>query len=142
MSFDPALEREYNRTAVIEIENIRDFLILHYHATQRDDGELWKYCRNMSLPDSLAYKMEVFRARGRPIVYEADGFKEANWIAIYNGLGVVPKAYDTLVDRMSLEDIRRMMAERKAVLRRGVETMPTQEQFINMYFRSENSRVS
>ena len=135
-SFDPVTESEYNRQSTAEIERIRDFLILHYCVTRRDDGELWRYCRNMSIPDSLIWKMEVFRSRGRPVVYESEGFKEANWIALYNGLGVVPKAYDTLVDRRSADEIRRIFDDRRGALRRGVETMPTHEAFIDRYFRS------
>ena len=134
-NFDPALESEFNRQATTEIERIRDFIILHYCVTDRTDSELWKYCANMSLPDSLRYKMEMFRARGRPVIYEADGFKEASWISIYNGLGVIPKAYDPLVDRIEGNKIRALLEERRTILRRGVQTMPTHEQFIVHNFR-------
>jgi tryptophan 7-halogenase len=86
--------------------------------------------------------MEVFRARGRAVVYEADGFKESNWIAIYNGLGVVPRAYDSLVDRYAPREIRQMLRDRCASVRRGVETMPTHEQFIDRYFRKADADAS
>jgi len=133
---DPALQDEFNRRSVMEIEGIRDFIILHYCLTERRDSELWNYCREMPLPDSLAYKIEMFRTRGYPIVHESDNFKEPSWIAIFNGLGVVPQSYNPLVDRKSEPEIRRILADRKAVLRRGVEAMPTQEQFIDRYFRA------
>jgi tryptophan 7-halogenase len=135
-NFDPVLESEYNRHSIMEIERIRDFIILHYCVTSRDDSELWRHCREMPLPDSLNYKMDVFRARGRPVIYESDGFKEASWIAIYNGLGVIPKTYDPLVERYGVDEIRRMLIEKRTILRRGVETMPSHEQFISQYFHA------
>ena len=89
----------------------------------------------MELPDTLAHKIEVFRSRGRPVVYDSDGFKESSWLAIYNGLGVEPRNYDSLVDRLPLEEIRRLFARRREILRRGVETMPTHEQFLARNFQ-------
>ncbi len=134
-SFDPIVRDEFNRQSEIEYERIRDFIIAHYHFTERRDSELWRYCSTMTLPDTLAYKIEVFRSRGRPVVYDSDGFKEASWLSIYNGLGVAPRAYDSLVDRIPLDNIRRTFAERRALLRRVVETMPTHEQFLERNFR-------
>lgn len=134
MSFDPVMSREFNRQSDIEYERIRDFLIAHYCFTERQDSELWRYCREMKLPESLEYKIEVFRSRGRPVVYDSDGFKEASWLSIYSGLGIVPRTYDSLVDRKSADDIRRLFGERKAMLRRGIETMPTHEQFLARNF--------
>jgi len=141
-SFDPVMENEFNRQCDVEYERIRDFLIMHYCITDRRDSELWNYCREMSLPDTLRYKIEVFRARGRPVVYDSDGFKEASWISICNGLNFVPRTYDSLVDRMELDRVRQTLAERRTALRQGVETMPTHEQFIGQVLRSERPRVS
>ena len=135
-AFESACEREYNRNSTIEVENIRDFIILHYCATSRTDSELWKYCRDMRVPDSLAYKMEMFVASGRPVVHPTDGFREVNWISIYNGLNVVPKAYNPLVDRKTSDEIRHLFEDRRAALRHGVNTMPTHEQFIARFFRA------
>jgi tryptophan halogenase len=128
--FAPVLEDEFNRQSIVEAERIRDFIVLHYALTDRTDSPLWDYCRNMALPDTLKTKIEMFRARGRPIIHEGDGFKEQSWIAIYHGLGVIPETYDSLVDRKSEADIRAVLRERSAVLRSGVETMPTHDQFI------------
>jgi tryptophan 7-halogenase len=133
--FDPAIAGEFNRHTDTEYERIRDFLIIHYCFNERD-SELWRSMREMRLPDTLQHKIDVFRARGRPVIYESDGFKEASWLSIYTGLGVVPRTYDSLVDRMSAEDVRRLIGERRALLRKGVGTMPTHEQYLERNFRS------
>ena len=49
-TFDPHDADEYNRLQIDEIEKVRDFIILHYKATTREDSELWKYCANMDVP--------------------------------------------------------------------------------------------
>ncbi len=44
-----------------QYETIRDFIIAHYKMTEREDTEFWRYCKHMSIPDSLADKLELFR---------------------------------------------------------------------------------
>src|SRR6202008_2809022 len=79
--FHPMLEAEFNRQSDQEYERVRDFIILHCASTERPEP-LWEYCRNMALPDSLKFKIDLFRARGRPAIYDGEGFKEPSWIAI------------------------------------------------------------
>ena len=55
---------EYNRQSRIEFETVRDFIILHYHASSRDDSSFWRDVRAAPLPDRLAAKIELFRATG------------------------------------------------------------------------------
>ncbi len=140
--FHPMLEAEFNRQSEQEFERVRDFIILHYAFSKRTDSALWDYCRGMSLPDSLKFKIDLFRARGRPAIYDGEGFKEPSWIAIYNGLNVTPQAYDSLVDRRSEADIRSLLEERRTALRRIVETMPTHEQFIERNIQAKPAKVT
>jgi tryptophan halogenase len=97
-----ALDRnEFNRVVDLEYDRIRDFLILHYHATTRDDSPFWDHVRTMAVPDSLAEKMALFRRRGRVMTYREGVFLEPSWIAVYLGQGVVPAGYDQRADRPS-----------------------------------------
>ena len=74
--FDPRIVDAYNRWIEMEYDRVRDFLILHYHATERDDAPIWNYCRTMEIPDSLRHKMELFRRRARVITYKDGLFLE------------------------------------------------------------------
>ena len=63
--FDPAERAEYNRQLDEVYEDVRDFIILHYKATRRDDSDFWNYCRTMEIPDKLASKLELWKSKGR-----------------------------------------------------------------------------
>jgi tryptophan 7-halogenase len=123
--FDPAISTEYNRVTVNEWERIRDFLILHYCATGRDDAPLWRYCRNLQLPDSLRHKMDVFRSSGRVPLLSEESYQEPSWVSIFFGQDVFPRRYDPLVDNINVEHLKRGMLQRRQAIRRLAESMPT-----------------
>ena len=115
--WDPADAAEFNQTMDMEYERIRDFLVLHYHATTRDDSEFWNHCRTMTIPDSLAWKMELFRERGVVAAYEHGVFLHPSWVAVYVGQHVTPRRWDPRLDdldpaavRADLEGQRRRIA--------------------------------
>lgn len=94
--WNPMLATEYNRLMDLEYERVRDFLILHYHATERDNTPFWNYVRTMPIPESLAHKMETFRERGVVVNYRDGMFLDASWIAVYLGQRVTPQHSDPL----------------------------------------------
>lgn len=132
----PLLAQEYNDLTHAEYERIRDFLILHYVATERRDSELWRYCANMSIPDRLQYKIDSFRNNGMIVSDERELFHNPSWLAVYLGQGIVPKrapGMATLRDKVPVQD--RMNAI-KAALGDAVAAMPMHEQFINAHAKA------
>ncbi|MEP9402018.1 tryptophan halogenase family protein [Sphingomonas sp. VNH70] len=97
-AFDPAEVAEYNRVAITECERIRDFLILHYKLTVRDDAPLWRECAAMAIPDTLAARIAHFRANGRLLTRDMDLFGPASWCAVHVGQGNLPQAPDPLLE--------------------------------------------
>ena len=97
-TFDPLIVDEYNRVAITEYERIRDFLILHYKLTRRDDAPLWRDCAAMPIPDMLALKIDHFRNGGRLVAREMDLFGPASWLAVHIGQLNDPVAVDPLLD--------------------------------------------
>jgi tryptophan halogenase len=132
-SFDPVDVAEYNRIMDLEFERVRDFIVLHYHATERDDTPLWDYVRTMSIPDSLAYKMELFRERGVVVNYQQGLFHEPSWLAVYLGQRILPRRYDPLIDLAPLEELRREAAATRSHIRQAADTLPTHAEFIARY---------
>jgi len=121
---DPALAREYNRVMDVEYDRIRDFLILHYRATERDDAEIWRYVRAMAIPDSLAEKIERFRHRAHIREYRDGLFGPASWQAVFIGQGILPRGQEAMADMMPGTVLAERMAGLKALIARTAEAMP------------------
>ncbi len=96
--FDPLPIDEYNRVAGTEYERIRDFLILHYKLTTRDDAPLWRDCAGMDVPDTVALKIAHFRHGGRLVARDMDLFGPPSWLAVHIGQLNNPVSLDPLLD--------------------------------------------
>jgi tryptophan halogenase len=127
---------EYNRKTQREYELIRDFIILHYNATKRDDTPFWNYCRTMTVPDSLTTKIEYFRQHGRVIVEEDDLFKEANWIQVLIGQGIMPESFSPLALNVGDDDLDGYFDSLRQIYARTVAGMPTHDEFIARYCKA------
>ena len=110
LSFAPSNIDSYNRELIRELETIRDFIILHYCLTRRDDTPLWSHCRTMPLPDSLSQRIELYRQTGRIRTQAGELFTDMSWFYIFEGLGLRPERYDPLVDLVSGEQLRALLA--------------------------------
>ncbi|WP_295803406.1 tryptophan halogenase family protein [uncultured Microbulbifer sp.] len=128
--FDREDVDEYNRQTHSEVDRIRDFLILHYHITQRDDSEFWDYCRTMEIPQSLRQKIQQFKKSGRIVRAEAELFNELSWMEVMVGQGVLPRSYHPLVDVMPQELLAGRMQEIRSVIERSVSAMPAHAEYI------------
>jgi tryptophan halogenase len=107
--FDPTNIASYNAIIGDEFERIRDFLILHYSLSGRDDSPFWQQRRQVALPDALAQRIEMYRATGRIIQQRPEVFSDLDWFWIFEGSGVVPRDYDPLVDTVDFEQVKRLM---------------------------------
>jgi tryptophan 7-halogenase len=112
----PVERDEYNRHMVALYEPIRDFIILHFKATRRT-GPFWDDVREMAVPDSLAYKIELFREHGRVFRYNEELFDVPSWVAVMLGQQIIPSAHDPLVDSLPDAEVIRAMLD----LRKGYE---------------------
>lgn len=141
-SFEQADIDDYNRHAVAEFEAVRDFIILHYHATERDDSPFWTYCRTMDIPDSLRRRIDLFRAHGRIVrLAPHDFFSPTSWIAVFLGQGVLPRSYDPLVDAHDIRSVRERLGAIRAAIENAANEMPTHEDFIRRHVAPEPVRV-
>lgn len=120
---------EYNRQTDFEIERIRDFLILHYHANERDES-FWRQCRAMSLPDTLAAKLELFRARGAIVREHEELFTEVGWLQVLIGQNVMPSGWHPLADAIPAAELKDYMETMEAVYAREVARMPSHRDLI------------
>lgn len=121
---DPAAAVEYNRLTSIEFEGIRDFLVLHYCANNAGTSPLWEHCRTMTVPDSLAYKIEMFRSRGRVPLHAEEVFYLPAWLSVLVGLGIEPRRYHPFADGIELETLEKQTRVIRTVVRQAAESLP------------------
>ena len=130
--FDPLVTQEFNRIAINECERIRDFIILHYKLTTRDDSPLWRYCAAMAIPDTLGYKIEHFKRYGRLVTEGHDLFGPASWLAVHIGQHNWPQRHDPIIDLRDV-DGDAILARMRAAMVQAAQAMPTHEAFIQQY---------
>ena len=121
---------EFNRLVDFEYDRVRDFLILHYHATTRSDSSFWDHVRTMSVPDSLAVKIELFRHSGRIHKYSQGLFFEPSWLAVYVGQGIIPQSWDQRADTLRPDQLASALDKLRGQIAAAVQRMPEHGAFI------------
>ena len=134
--FNPLLAERYNRESAFEYERVRDFLILHYNATERNDTPFWDDCRTMSIPDSLREAVELFRADGRYFRNGEDFFALPSWVQVMLGQRIMPQSYHPIVDEMPEDKLIEQVDGMRAMLAHAVASMPTHQEWINRYWKA------
>jgi tryptophan halogenase len=123
--FDPAPIAEYNRQVITELEGIRDFIIMHYHVNQRSDSPFWIACREMTVPETLSRRIDLFRRTGRLFRENNELFHEVGWMQVLMGQNVVPESYDLMADALPESDLHQFLADLGALMNAAVAKMPT-----------------
>ncbi len=129
----PAQENSFNRLTGKEYERIRDFLILHYKATQRDDTPFWRHARTMAVPDSLTEKMDLFRTNGQIFREDDELFTETSWAAVMMGQGIAMNGHNPMADSAGGGDVRAEFDEIERSIRHLVQHMPTHQDYLARY---------
>jgi len=135
-NFAPSLAAEFNRRMSGQYESIRDFIVMHYKLTQRNDSEFWRYCAAMPIPDSLQHQIDVFRSSGRVVILDPAGFAEPSMIAIMFGLGVQPRSWHPLIDRIDEAQLRTHFARLRAAIASTVGAMPDHGDYIEQHMKA------
>jgi tryptophan halogenase len=126
-------QAEFNRQMDTEFRFIRDFIILHYHVTERTDSEFWRRCRDMDIPDSLRHRLDLFRDSGRVFETVGDIFGENSWTQVMLGQGIEPQSYHPIVDMMDEQALRQFMQIQRQKVDSVLKQLPTHREFINRY---------
>lgn len=138
--FEPSLSAEYNRQTRFEYERIRDFLILHYRATERRDTPFWQHCARLDMPPALHRKVDLFRANGQ-IFRDADElFTEAGWLQIMLGQGIQPAHHHPLADGLPHAQLDEFLGNIRTLIDRAVQRMPSHADFIDKHCKASPGR--
>ncbi len=128
--FNPVERDEYNRQMQDVFEDVRDFIIMHFKVTRRDDSDFWNYCRTMDVPESLATKLELWRAKGRVFRRGCELFDTPSWVAVLLGQGLVPEEQEPAANAMDTAYMSDAIDKMRLSYRRTAEQLPTHADFI------------
>ena len=128
---------EYNAQMKTEVESIRDFIIMHYHLTQRDDSEFWRYCKAMPVPETLTHRIRLFEETGKIFIespYKL--FAEPSWLHVMVGQGVVPENYHAVANEMSEQELKRFLADMRKAIMTTVQKMPSHHDYLQHFCKA------
>jgi tryptophan halogenase len=128
--FDPLETERFNAQTEREYVDIRDFLVLHFKATERDDSPFWDYCRTLEPPEGLAYKLDMFRRNGRIFRENNELFTETSWLAVMVGQGIEAGGYHPAADVLPDAETLKRLAHIREVIANTAHLMPTQPEFL------------
>ena len=131
----PSLVSHYNQIAKDELEKIRDFIILHYHATERSDSPFWRHCSNMSIPESLQERIALFREQGHAYQAPNELFRLDSWVQVMLGQRINPERYHPIVRAMGDERLKKTLDDFRRQVSLGVEKLPPHGAFVEEYCR-------
>ena len=135
--FEQANIDEYNRHCLFDFDRIRDFLILHYKATERDDAPFWRDCRNLAVPDRLKHRLALFEAAGGVYRELGELFTEAAWLQVMLGQNIMPRGYHSIADGITSAQLQQFLRDLTTIIRGGVGQMPQHEEFIRAHCAAE-----
>jgi tryptophan 7-halogenase len=124
---------EFNDQQFADMEQIRDFLILHYKATNRRDSAFWRQCAGMAIPDSLAQKIALFRETGRVFRRNEELFAENSWVQVMMGQGIEPAAYHPIAAKLRDEELAKFLATLRDNVVRTVAGLPAHADYVAQY---------
>lgn len=133
---------EFNDQQMTDMLQVRDFLILHYKATERDDSPFWRQCAQMEIPDSLTQKIELFRETGRVFRRNEELFAENSWVQVMMGQGIMPKAYHPVATKLSDEELDQLLAGLRDSVAKTVAGLPEHHDYVARYCGARESAAA
>jgi tryptophan halogenase len=130
--------KEYNQQLIAELENIRDFIILHYHVTSREDSEFWRYCKNMSVPDSLSHRLELFKEHALSYQDSRELFRRDSWLHVMLGQGLMPQHYHSIFQTMPDDEMVGHLTNIRTKIAEVVAKLPMHHEFVHHYCKSSH----
>jgi tryptophan halogenase len=127
------LAEQFNRETQLELETIRNFIILHYNLTQRNDSAFWEHYRNMEIPDSLTHRMAMFRENGYAWPDDVSLFRVDSWVQVMMGQGLMPKQHHAAGRVLATDGLKQQMMALKKMIDNTVSQLPEHGEFIKTY---------
>ncbi|MCE3251319.1 MAG: tryptophan 7-halogenase, partial [Cellvibrio sp.] len=128
---------EYNEQMRTETLTIRDFVVMHYHLTEREDSAFWRYCKNMPIPASLEHRIRLFKETGKIFVespYKL--FAEPSWLQVMVGQGIIPERYHVVANEMTDTELKKFLEDIRSYVKQTVQKMPSHHDYLQYYCKA------
>jgi tryptophan halogenase len=133
---------EFNDQQMTDMEQIRDFLILHYNATERRDSPFWRQCADMDIPESLTHKIELFRETGRVFRKNEELFVENSWVQVMMGQGIMPRAYHPVATKLSDQELNHLLVGLRESVAKTVASLPDHHAYVAQYCGAPEAKAA
>ena len=133
---------EFNDQQYTDMLQVRDFLILHYKATERRDSPFWRQCADMEIPDSLTQKIELFRETGRVFRKNEELFAENSWVQVMLGQGIMPRAYHPIANKLSDEELENLLVGLRDSVTNTVAGLPNHRDYVVRYCAAKQTEAA
>ncbi|TPG20405.1 tryptophan 7-halogenase [Sphingomonas koreensis] len=133
---------EFNDQQLTDMLQIRDFLILHYKATERRDSPFWRQCADMPIPDTLAQKIELFRETGRVFRRNEELFAENSWVQVMMGQGIMPQSYHPIATKLPDDELDRLFTGIRGTVNRTVASLPAHADYVARYCGAKRAETA
>ena len=133
---------EFNDQQLTDMDQIRDFLILHYKVTERRDSPFWRQCADMEIPDSLTQKIELFRETGRVFRKNEELFAENSWVQVMLGQGLMPAAYHPVATKMTQAELDHFLGTLRQNVERTMAGLPDHHAFVARYCGAKQAEAA
>jgi tryptophan halogenase len=128
-----AIAKRFNEQAAADIERIRDFIVLHYVLTERDDTAFWDECRTMEIPETLRDRIALFRDSGMAYQDGEEIFRVDSWAQVMIGQRLSPRQHHRMGQIMGQPRLRQVMQDMKSSVAKQVAVLPTHQDFLRTY---------
>jgi tryptophan halogenase len=134
--------QEFNQQTRADIEHIRDFIVLHYHVTNRQDAPYWQACHSMAVPASLQHRIDLFRETGRVFRTAGELFTENSWVQVMLGQGLAPKQHHAVAHLMGDAELARFLSSIRASVDQAAAQMPAHQAYVERYLGALQTRAA
>ncbi|OYZ42280.1 MAG: tryptophan halogenase, partial [Novosphingobium sp. 16-62-11] len=124
---------EFNDQQFTDMEQIRDFLVLHYKVTDRRDTPFWRHVSAMDVPESLTHKIELFRETGRVFRKNEELFAENSWVQVMMGQGIMPQSHHPVAAKLRDEEMAHLFGTLRDQVARTVAALPVHGDYVVRY---------
>ena len=118
------MEREFNRLMTIEFHAIRDFHCLHYVLAKKADTPFGELLKEIKLPESLRYRMELFGSCGGSTADESTLIPVSQWNNLFLGFGFWPKTYSGMITHVTTAELEQWSNKIKSNIQNTIAKSP------------------